>query len=379
MGSLHDGARVSHSVSFLLGALLPTVLLFFLASDRVGEKLATISSSSLWNGSAHQQMSDANLELSTHGSAQEKEERAFPGLAELLPKVATDDRTVIITSVNEAWAAPGSLLDLFRGSFRDGEGIAHLLNHTLIVAVDAAAYRHCRRVHPHCYLLEVEATARTTSMNLSSASDFMSDAYLELVWAKLELQQRVLQLGHSFLFTDVDVVWLRDPFRHIGVHADMAVSCDIYSGDADALDGNWPNTGFYYVKATGRTVEMMRRWRAARWRFPRGHEQAVFNQIKHELASADGGLRLRFQFLDTSRFGGFCRLFQNDMARACTMHATCCFGLGKKLSDLRDVLRQWKNYTAMTPPERRNAKSAGWRVPAKCGTPDKRAPPGPGS
>uniref|UniRef100_M8C2X1 Nucleotide-diphospho-sugar transferase domain-containing protein n=1 Tax=Aegilops tauschii TaxID=37682 RepID=M8C2X1_AEGTA len=315
MGSLHDGARVSHSVSFLLGALLPTVLLFFLASDRLGEKLASISIPSLGNqnGPAHQQMSHANL-ISTHGSAQEKEVRAFPGLAELLPKVATDDRT-----------------------------------------------------------------AEATAMNLSSASDFMSDAYLELVWAKLELQQCVLQLGHNFLFTDVDVVWLRDPFRHIGVHADMAVSCDIYSGDADALDGNWPNTGFYYVKATGRTVEMMRRWRAARWRFPRDHEQAVFNQIKHELASADGGLRLRFQFLDTARFGGFCRLFRNDMARACTMHATCCFGLGKKLSDLRDVLRQWNNYSAMTPPERRNAKSAGWRVPAKCGTPDKRAPPGPGS
>ncbi|XP_044358783.1 uncharacterized protein At4g15970-like [Triticum aestivum] len=378
MGCLHDGARVSHSVSFLLGALLPTVLLFFLASDRLGEKLATISSSSLGNqnGPAHQQMSHANL-ISTHASDSHvrmhaQEERVFPGLAELLPKVATDDRTVIITSVNEAWAAPGSLLDLFRGSFRDGEGIAHLLNHTLIVAVDAAAYHHCRRVHPHCYLLEVEATA----MNLSSASDFMSGAYLELVWAKLELQQRVLQLGHSFLFTDVDVVWLRDPFRHIGVHADMAVSCDIYSGDADALDGNWPNTGFYYVKATARTVEMMWRWRAARWRFPRAHEQTIFNQIKHELASADGGLRLRFQFLDTARFGGFCRLFHNDMARACTMHANCCFGLEKKLSDLRDVLGQWKNYTAMTPPERRNV---GWRVPAKCGTPDKRARTGPGS
>ncbi|KAE8773291.1 hypothetical protein D1007_54591 [Hordeum vulgare] len=378
--SLHDGARVSHSVSFLLGALLPTVLLFFLASDRLGQKLASISSSSLGdNGSAHQQMTHAiananNLSSSTttHGSAQEKEEeeRAFPGLAELLAKVATDDRTVIITSVNEAWAAPGSLLDLFRGSFSDGEGIAHLLNHTLIVAVDAAAYRHCRRVHPHCYLLE----ATSTAMNLSSASDFMSDAYLELVWAKLELQQRVLHLGHNFLFTDVDVVWLRDPFRHIAVHADMAVSCDIYSGDADALDGNWPNTGFYYVKATARTVEMMRRWRAARWRFPRGHEQEIFNHIKHELASADGDLRLRFQFLDTALFGGFCRLFHNDMATACTMHANCCFGLGKKLSDLRDVLGQWKNYTAMTPPEKK--KAAGWRVPTMCGTPDKRPPPG---
>jgi hypothetical protein len=285
--------------------------------------------------------------------------------------VATDDRTVIITSVNEAFARLGSLLDLFRESFHAGDGIAHLLNHILIVAVDAAAYHHCRRVHPHCYLLEAR-----TSMNLSSETDFMSDAYLELVWAKLELQQRVLQLGYNFLFTDVDIVWFRDPFRHIGVHADMAMSCDIYSGDADALDGKWPNTGFFYVKATGRTVEMLRRWRAARWRFPRDHDQTIFKNIMHELAAVDGDLRLRFQFLDTAHFGGFCRVFQNDIATACTMHANCCFGLRNKLSDLRDVLGQWKNYTAVTPPERRNAKAAGsslgWRIPAKCGTPDKR-------
>jgi hypothetical protein len=114
---------------------------------------------------------------------------------ELLSKVSMDDRTVIITSVNEAWAAPGSLLDLFRGSFRDGEGIAHLLNHTLIVAVDPGAMARCQAVHPHCYLLEV------TAANVSSANHFMSKSYLELVWSKLSLQQRVLQLGYNYLYT----------------------------------------------------------------------------------------------------------------------------------------------------------------------------------
>ena len=58
----------------------------------------------------------------------------FAGLAELLPKVATDDGTVIITSVNEAFARPNSLLDLFRESFRAGEGIEHLLDHVLVAA-----------------------------------------------------------------------------------------------------------------------------------------------------------------------------------------------------------------------------------------------------
>jgi len=120
----------------------------------------------------------------------------FAGLAELLPKVATDDGTVIITSVNEAFARPNSLLDLFRESFRAGEGIEHLLSHVLVVAVDDMAFAHCAAVHPHCYLLEVHS-----NLNLSSANEFMSEAYVELVWTKLSLQQRVLELGYSFLFT----------------------------------------------------------------------------------------------------------------------------------------------------------------------------------
>ena len=44
MGSMSKRSGLGHSGSFLLGALLPTALLFFLASDRVGERLTSISS-----------------------------------------------------------------------------------------------------------------------------------------------------------------------------------------------------------------------------------------------------------------------------------------------------------------------------------------------
>ena len=113
----------------------------------------------------------------------------------MLPKVATDDRTVIITSVNEAFARPNSLLGLFRESFQVGEGIGHLLNNVLVVAVDAKAFSYCKAVHPHCYLLQVK------TMDLSSANNYMTEAYVELVWTNLSLQQRVLELGYNFLFT----------------------------------------------------------------------------------------------------------------------------------------------------------------------------------
>ncbi|XP_051200258.1 uncharacterized protein At4g15970-like [Lolium perenne] len=342
----HDGASVSHSVSFLLGALLPTLLLFFLASDRVSEHLSSISSFS-----AHQLTN-----LSTHGSAAQKEE-SFPGLAELLPKVATDDGTVIITSVNDAFATPGSLLDLFRGSFRDGEGIAHLLNHTLIVALDPGAMARCGAVHPHCYHLEVAAA------NVSSASRIMTKSYLEIVWVKLSLQQRVLELGYNYLFTDVDILWFRNPFRHINLYADMTVSTDRFKGDTESLT-NWPNTGFYYVRSTNRTVEMLRQWRAARSRFPPDHDQFIFDKIKTELAH--GELQIKFVFLDPVRFDGFCQR-RSKIDTVCTMHANCCIGLENKVHDLKNMVNDWKNYMNLTLLERRTSKN-GWKVPAHCAT-----------
>ncbi|XP_062208708.1 uncharacterized protein At4g15970-like [Phragmites australis] len=358
MGSLSKQNGLNHLPSFLLGALLPTLLLFFLASHRVGEQLSLGKGHLLMKIPAEEQ--EANLTSDGWAPGGEevllaRERDKFPGLVELLPQVATDDRTVIITSVNEAWARPNSLLDLFRESFRNGEGIEHLLNHTLIVAFDAGAFDHCRAVHPHCYLLEMKG------MNLSSANRFLTKGYLELVWTKLSLQQRVLELGYNYLFTDVDVMWLRDPFRHINLFADVTMSCDYFYGDAESLK-NSPNTGFYYVKSTNRTVEMLRYWRAARSRFPPHHDQKIFDNIKHELAAELG---VRIAFLETALFDTFCELHGGGMERVCTMHANCCIGLENKMHDLRNVIEDWKNYTRLTPAEKKTGKVR-WRFPAKC-------------
>jgi hypothetical protein len=135
------------------------------------------------------------------GDSEDAEE--FRGLADVVARAATaDDRTVIITCVNHAWAAPGSLLDLFLESFRIGDGIAHLLSHVLIVAMDPPAMERCRALHPHCYLYTMPG------VDFASAKFFLSKEYLELVWSKLKLQRRVLQLGYNFLFTVSSILLL---------------------------------------------------------------------------------------------------------------------------------------------------------------------------
>ncbi|KAJ1286851.1 hypothetical protein BS78_03G383800 [Paspalum vaginatum] len=318
------------------GGHLPTALLFFLASDRLGEGLSSISSS--WgNGTvlppAGRPARDADV------YAAQGQEAEFPGLAELLPRVATEDRTVIFSSVTELWTRPNSLLGIFLDGFRNGEDTAQLLEHLLVVAVDAGGFDGCKAVHPHCYLLEVK------NMDMSNARSFGSREYMELVWLKLSFQQRILELGYNFLYTDTDILWLRNPFRHISVYADMSCSLD-NSRDKPVLLDNEINCGFYYMKSTRRSVEVVRRWVAGRARFPGENEQVVLSKMKRELMGEVGA---RIEALgDVS---GFCD-FQRHLDRVCTVHANCCMGLENKVRDLSNVAADWKNYTSLTPEQR---------------------------
>uniref|UniRef100_I1NUR7 Nucleotide-diphospho-sugar transferase domain-containing protein n=1 Tax=Oryza glaberrima TaxID=4538 RepID=I1NUR7_ORYGL len=288
--------------------------------------------------------------------------------ARILRRAAMEDRTVIMTSVNEAWAAPGSLMDSFLESFRVGENISHFVEHIVVVAMDEGALRRCRAIHPHCYLLLPEVAG----LDLSGAKSYMTKDYLDLVWSKLKLQQRASMIvGETrgvddeehdarWRWQDVDLAWFRNPMVHITAAADITTSSDFYFGDPDDL-GNYPNTGFIYFKATPRNARAMAYWHAARRRFPGEHDQFVFNEIKRELAAGageGGGVGVRIRFIDTAAVSGFCQLGR-DLNRIATVHMTCCIGLENKLHDLRNVIRDWRRYVARPRWERQMGK-IGW-------------------
>ena len=318
--------------------------------------------------------------------------KPFAELAELLKNASMEDNTVIVTSINQAYAAPGSLLGLFLESFRLGEGTARLLDHLLIVAVDPGALQTCRSVHRHCYLLRPDGGA--AAADLGAEKHFMSPEHLDMMWTRNRFQLTILELGFNFLFTvhihtqastylacksidqlgtckifmhgvliiqDIDILWFRNPMRHIAITSDIAIASDYFNGDPDSLR-NLPNGGFLYVRSKNRTVEFYRRWRAARRQFPPGtNEQHILGKVQAALA---GQVGVRMQFLDTANCGGFCQL-SGDLRRVSTMHANCCTGLPNKVHDLRSVLRDWQNYTA-APRELRRRGGYGWTKPGRC-------------
>lgn len=275
-------------------------------------------------------------------------------LDRVLAKTANSNRTVIITALNGAWAEPNTMIDLFLESFRVGEGTAELLNNLLIVALDAKAHDRCLQIHPHCY------TLKTRGVDFSAEKVYMSDDYLKMMWRRLGFLGDILKRGYSFVFSDADIMWLRNPFTRFSPDADIQIASDQYNGRPFDVH-NMPNGGYKYVRSNERTISFYRYWYLSRRQFPGQNEQEVLNIVKFTRGFGRRGMK--FMFLSTQYFGGFCQRSEY-LDDVCTMHANCCKGLKAKLIDLRQTLDDWLEYR--NPPLNSTRNVSEWRPPSAC-------------
>ncbi|MCO5587484.1 hypothetical protein L7F22_041433 [Adiantum nelumboides] len=259
-------------------------------------------------------------------------------MQEVLERAAMPhSNTVIIATLNAAWAKDGTMIDLLLESFWHGHDTRPLLQHLVLVCVDVAAYRRCLVIHPHCLLIT------TPGVNFSGEQVLLSADYIKLMWRRIKFMRTILQMNYSFIFTDTDVLWFRNPFAQLEMYpkADFQIACDAYNGKPSDLH-NYPNAGFTYVRSNNRTIRFYEYWYEERNRGAHMADQEVLNAIKFEQTFASIGLNVRF--LDTKYFGGFCSLWTTDMTKAITMHANCCKGQEAKLTDLRALLEDWKKW-----------------------------------
>ncbi|KAJ1280480.1 hypothetical protein BS78_04G235900 [Paspalum vaginatum] len=273
----------------------------------------------------------------------------------VLQEASMDNKTIILTTLNAAWASPGSIIDLFIDSFRRGVGTSSFLRHLVIVAFDWKAYKRCVKIHPYCFALTTEG------MDFSEEKRFQTAGYLEMMWRRLDFLRVVLEKGYSFIFSDADIMWFRNPFPLFYSDGDFQIACDHYVGNATDLR-NIANGGFNYVKSNDQSIEFYKFWYSSRFRYPGYHDQDVFNFIKHDPYTTDIGLTIKF--LSTTYFGGICEP-SRDLNKVCTMHANCCIGLRSKIHDLKIMMEDWRNYMSMTPSLKRFG-ALSWRVPQNC-------------
>ncbi|CAK9211296.1 unnamed protein product [Sphagnum troendelagicum] len=284
-----------------------------------------------------------------------QDEEELPGLEDILARASMPDKTVILTTLNAAWAQPNTMIDLFLDSFHQGEGIEYLLNHLVIIALDQVAYNRCTELHTACFMLTTEG------VDFAAEKFFMTGEYLMMMWRRIQFLRKVLEMGYSFVFSDTDIMWFRDPFPRFDKSADLQIACDKYIGIPEDLD-NQPNGGFVYARSNNRTIDFYKYWYMSREDHPGLHDQDVLNEIKFDQDFVDIGLELRF--LNTLYFGGFCEV-SKDLEQVCTMHANCCTGLQRKLKDLRLVKEDWKCFRQMSP-QMKKLQRVYWRAPRQC-------------
>ncbi|KAF4356461.1 hypothetical protein G4B88_015295 [Cannabis sativa] len=259
-----------------------------------------------------------------------------------LAKASMGNKTVIIVVINRAYAEQDlkgdtTMLDIFLDSFwLGGEETRKLRDHLLIVAVDQTAYDRCQFLRLNCFRLE------TDGVDFRGEKLFMSQEFIKMMWRRTLFLLDVLKRGYSFVFTDMDVMWLRNPFERLSKNEteDLQISTDMFFGDP------WNkkhliNTGFYYVRSNNKTIALFDKWYSMKDNSTGLKEQDVL------LGLIRGGiidqLGLRVRFLDTKYFSGFCQ-DSKDFRAVTTVHANCCRSITAKVTDLRTVLKDWKRY-----------------------------------
>ncbi|XP_050161024.1 uncharacterized protein At1g28695-like [Malus sylvestris] len=262
-------------------------------------------------------------------------------LETVLAKASMDNKSVIIAVINKAYAvqdvkADTTMLDLFIESFWQGEGTRTLVDHLVLVAVDQIAYDRCMFLRLNCYRLE------TDGVDFGGEKIYMSEDFIKMMWRRTWLLLEVLKRGYSFVFTDTDVLWLRDPFTKLSKNEteDLQISTDMFFGDPWNVS-QLINTGFYYIRSNNKTIALFDRWYTSKDNATGLKEQDVLlNLIRGGIVDELG---LRVRFLDTLYFSGFCQ-DSKDFGQVSTVHANCCRSIVAKVKDLKAVLGDWKRF-----------------------------------
>ncbi|CAH1438863.1 unnamed protein product [Lactuca virosa] len=253
------------------------------------------------------------------------------------------NKTVIIAIVNKAYTEGDKpMLDIFLDGFWLGEDTRSLTNHLLIVAVDQTAFDRCKFLRLHCYRL------KTDDEDFVGEKVYMSEDFIKMMWQRTRFLGDVLRRGYNFVFTDTDVLWLRNPFPHLTLNyetADLQISVDQFNGNQWSQK-NPINTGFYMIRSNNKTIALFDKWYGERNKSPGKKEQDVLIELMKKGSFKRLGIRVRF--LDTLYFSGFCQ-DSRDVKIVSTFHANCCRRIKAKVSDLTAVIHDWKRFKDPSP------------------------------
>ncbi|KAL2320288.1 hypothetical protein Fmac_029257 [Flemingia macrophylla] len=246
-------------------------------------------------------------------------------LENVLRRATMPDKTVILTMVDESLASPGSVLEILLQSFKSGEGTQRLLNHLVIITMDPQAYEYCSSLHPYC----IHPSTFPHHFATKGQSIVTTPLQSLFTWTKYDV----------LLEVDADVLWLRSPFVNFNPVDELTISCNNLSGGQRR--GYLEDGGIFFLKANAISFEFFKHWKLIKVLFPNNPVQDSLCTTIEQWPEALETYGFRVQLVNTTYFGGFCKLNKDMLREAYTIQANCCDDLKSKVHDLKIVLDDW--------------------------------------
>ncbi|CAN1187893.1 Uncharacterized protein At1g28695 [Linum perenne] len=165
-------------------------------------------------------------------------------LREVLREASMETRTVIVTMIDNNTRADSdirhgsqSVVDSFLGMLRGGEATKHLVNHLVILTLDPRTFGYCKSVHRHCFFKH----SRTRELG----------KHTQRLLERNEFLLQVVELGYNLFYTDVNLIWWKNPLPMFGSDDHVSVGCEFEKTGRE----------YIYLKSGARSIHLFKMWK----------------------------------------------------------------------------------------------------------------------
>ena len=154
-------------------------------------------------------------------------------------------------------------------------------------------------------------------------------------------------------------MWLKNPLIHLNPILEVSVSCNFSTdGQRDYIQDG----GLFFLKANAIAFEFFRYWKLLQVLYPNSHVEESLCETLMRSKEIVEAYSFRTKHVNTTNFGGLCRLNKDKLRDVYTIHANCCQDVRSKVHDLRLVLDDWIRFRDNTS----ETVTLQWRAPQMC-------------
>lgn len=207
-------------------------------------------------------------------------DKTYPELAEFLKKVAINNEVIVAVS-NKNYAWPGGMLELWATNVKRAG-----VKNAMVVALDDDTKTNAEGFGLPAFRMDVKIP--------DSQKDVGSNHAVSAL--KFRILQNFIKLGYAVFLSDVDIVFLQNPFDHLVRDCDVEGMSDGwdsgtaygYNDVADDASMGWAryahsmrifvlNSGLFYLRPTNATTALLDKL-IYRVETENGWDQALFNE-----------------------------------------------------------------------------------------------------